>query len=63
MTVTRYGQPHVLAMVAGVVTLGVMDNGLTQMQVDSYVRQMLVGVIILFAVFMSAIGRHALRLR
>jgi len=61
MTVTRDGQPHVLATVAGVVTLGVMDNGLTQMQVDSYVRQVLVGAIILAAVSFSALGRRALR--
>lgn len=63
MTVTRDGQPHVLATVAGVVTLGVMDNGLTQLQVDSYVRQVLVGAIILVAVSASALGRRALRLR
>lgn len=63
MTVTRDGQPHVLATVAGVVTLGVMDNGLTQLQVDSYVRQVLVGAIILVAVSISALGRRALRLR
>ncbi|MEY4871616.1 MAG: D-ribose transporter permease [Pseudomonadota bacterium] len=63
MTVTRDGQPHVLATVAGVVTLGVMDNGLTQLQVDSYVRQVLVGAIILVAVSVSALGRRALRLR
>lgn len=58
MTVTRDGQPHVLATVAGVLTLGVMDNGLTQMQVDSYVRQVLVGAIILAAVSFSAFGRR-----
>ncbi len=63
MTVTRDGQPHVLATVAGVLTLGVLDNGLTQLQVDSYVRQVLVGAIILAAVSSSAIGRKALRLR
>jgi ribose transport system permease protein len=61
MTVTRDGQPHVLATVAGVITLGVMDNGLTQLQVDSYVRQVLVGAIILAAVSFSALGRRALR--
>jgi len=61
MTVTRDGQPNVLATVAGVVTLGVMDNGLTQLQVDSYVRQVLVGAIILVAVSISALGRRALR--
>jgi ribose transport system permease protein len=62
MTVTRDGQPNVLATVAGVITLGVMDNGLTQLQVDSYVRQVLVGAIILVAVSISALGRRALRL-
>jgi ribose transport system permease protein len=61
MTVTRDGQPHVLATVAGVITLGVMDNGLTQLHVDSYVRQVLVGAIILAAVSFSALGRRALR--
>lgn len=63
MTATRDGQPNVLATVAGVVTLGVMDNGLTQLQVDSYVRQVLVGAIILLAVSISALGRRAIRLR
>lgn len=60
MTLTRDGQPKVLATVAGVVTLGVMDNGLTQLQVDSYVRQVLVGAIILVAVSISALGRRAI---
>ena len=63
MTVTRDGQPHVLATVAGVVTLGVMDNGLTQLQVDSYVRQVLVGAIILVAVSISALGRRMVGMR
>lgn len=63
MTLTRDGQPNVLATVAGVVTLGVMDNGLTQLQVDSYLRQVLVGTIILVAVSISALGRRAIRLR
>jgi ribose transport system permease protein len=40
-----------------------MDNGLTQLQVDSYVRQVLVGAIILVAVSISALGRRAIRLR
>lgn len=63
MTIPRDGQPRVLATVAGVITLGVMDNGLTQLQVDSYIRQVLVGAIILVAVSISALGRQALRLR
>ncbi len=60
MTVTRHGQPRVVASVLGVLVLGIMDNGLTQLQVDSYVRQVLVGLIILLAVSISALGRKAI---
>ena len=63
MTLTRDGQPKVLATLAGVVVLGVLDNGLTQMRVDSYVREVLVGTIILVAVGLSALGRRGLSLR
>jgi len=57
MTLTRDGSPRVFATLAGVLVLGVLDNGLTQMRVDSYVREVLVGAIILIAVGMSALGR------
>lgn len=60
MTLTENGQPRVLATLAGVVVLGVLDNGLTQMSVDSYVREVLVGAIILIAVSASALGRRGL---
>lgn len=63
MTLTENGQPRVLATLAGVVVLGVLDNGLTQMRVDSYVREVLVGAIILLAVSVSALGRRGLSLR
>lgn len=63
MTITRDGQPRVLATLAGVAVLGVMDNGLTQLQIDSYVREVLVGLIILVAVSISALGRRAVGLR
>jgi ribose transport system permease protein len=60
MTLTRDGEPRVLATLAGVVTLGVLDNGLTQMRVDSYVREVLVGAIILVSVGLSEIGRRGI---
>lgn len=63
MTMTPGGQPRVLATLAGVVVLGVLDNGLTQLKVDSYLREVLVGAIILVAVSISAIGRRAVGLR
>jgi ribose transport system permease protein len=59
MTLTENGQPRVLATLAGVVVLGVLDNGLTQLKVDSYVREVLVGLIIITAVGTSALGRRA----
>lgn len=57
-TMTADGTPRVLASVAGVLVLGILDNGLTQLSVDSYVREVLVGAIILVAVGTSALGRR-----
>jgi ribose transport system permease protein len=59
MTMSPEGEPRVLATVIGVLILGVLDNGLTQMSVDSYVRQILVGAIIVLAVAASSIGKSA----
>ena len=41
---TADGTPRVLATLGGVIVLGVLDNGLTQLRVDSYVREVLVGI-------------------
>lgn len=57
MTMSEEGEPRVLATLIGVLILGVLDNGLTQMSVDSYVREVLVGAIIIMAVASSSIGR------
>jgi ribose transport system permease protein len=58
MTMGKEGEPHVLATLVGVLILGILDNGLTQMQVDSYVREMLVGTIVIAAVATSSLGRR-----
>lgn len=60
-SLTESGQPRVLATVAGVVVLGALDNGLTQMSVGSYVREVLVGCIIIVAVGISALARRGQR--
>ena len=57
MTMSTEGEPRILATVVGGLILGVLDNGLTQMSVDSYVRQILVGAIIVLAVSASSITR------
>jgi ribose transport system permease protein len=58
MTMTRLGQPRVLATLAGVLVLGILDNGLTQLRVDSYIREVLVGLIIIAAVGASSLARR-----
>ncbi len=58
MTMSEEGEPQVIGTFLGVLILGVLDNGLTQMQVDSYVREMLVGAIIVAAVASSGLGRR-----
>ena len=57
MTMGKEGEPRVLATLVGVLILGILDNWLTQMNVDSYVREMLIGAIVLIAVATSSYGR------
>ena len=54
-SIHRSGEPHVVATLIGVLMLGLLDNGLTQLSVDSYVREVLVGVILLIAVGFSVL--------
>ena len=56
-TLSEHGEPRVLASILGVLILGVLDNGLTQMSVDSYIRQILVGAIIILAVSASSLTK------
>lgn len=57
MTMSDEGEPHVLATLVGVLILGVLGNGLTQMSIDSYVREVLIGSIIVLAVASSSLGK------
>jgi ribose transport system permease protein len=56
MTMSRTGEPRVLATLIGVLLLGVLSNGLTQLSVDSYIRDILVGTIIIAAVAAGSIS-------
>lgn len=56
-TLSEHGEPRLLYTVLGVLVLGVLDNGLTQLSVDSYIRQILVGGIIILAVSTSSLTK------
>lgn len=58
MTMSEEGEPRAHATLLGVLALGVLDNGLTQLSVDSYVRQILVGSIIIATVAFSSFSRR-----
>ncbi len=58
MTMSRQGEPRVLYTLLGVLMLGVLDNGLTQLRVDSYVREILVGLIVISAVATAAVSKR-----
>jgi ribose transport system permease protein len=57
MTMSAHGEPRVVNTLVGVLFLGVLSNGLTQLSVDSYVRDILVGAIIIAAVAASGLEK------
>ena len=56
MTMSRRGEPKVVYTLVGVLILGVLDNGMTQLRVDSYVREIFVGLIVLAAVAVASLS-------
>ncbi len=58
MTMFREGEPHVLGTFVGVLLLGMMNNGLNILQVNSYLQLVLTGLIILLAVLLSGLARR-----
>jgi ribose transport system permease protein len=58
MTMSRRGEPKVVYTLVGVLILGVLDNGMTQLRVDSYVREIFVGLIVLGAVAVASLSKR-----
>ena len=57
MTMTRQGEPRVFYTLVGVLLLGIIDNGLTQLKVDSFIREILVGLIVIAAVAIAQLSK------
>jgi ribose/xylose/arabinose/galactoside ABC-type transport system permease subunit len=58
MTMTRQGEPRVLYTLIGVLMLGIIDNGPAQLKVDSFIREILVGLIVITAVAIAQISKQ-----
>jgi ribose transport system permease protein len=59
MTMSEEGEPNVLGTMIGVLMLGVLVNGLTQLNVNTYIQQILTGGIIILAVTLSSLVRRS----
>jgi ribose transport system permease protein len=57
MTMNEKNEPRVLHTLIGVTMLGLLSNGLTQLSINSYVREILVGTIIITAVALSGAAK------
>lgn len=58
MTMSQEGEPHVLGTLVGVLLIGVLANGFTQIGVDTYLQRILTGAIIIASVTLSSISRR-----
>jgi ribose transport system permease protein len=58
MTMNDKNEPRVFGTLVGVAMLGLLSNGLTQLSINSYVREILVGTIIIAAVAISGAAKR-----
>lgn len=56
-TVSRKGVPNVLGTLVGAAILGVLANGLTMLQMPTYMQDIITGAIIVLAVIAQTLGR------
>lgn len=61
MTMFKEGQPNIPGTVIGVLIVGVLSNGLNILQVNSYLQQVLTGLIIVLAVSASGLATRGNR--
>lgn len=61
MTMFKNGLPNIPGTIVGVLIVGVLNNGLNILQVNSYVQQIFTGLIIVLAVAASGIAKRAAR--
>ncbi|MEX2534157.1 MAG: ABC transporter permease [Trueperaceae bacterium] len=58
ITMSDEGEPRVLGTLVGVLILGILANGLTQLQINTYVQQVLTGSIIVLAVALGSLSKR-----
>ena len=56
-TVSRKGVPNMLGTLVGAAILGILTNGLTMLQMPTYMQDIITGAIIIFAVIMQKMGK------
>lgn len=56
-TVSKKGVPNIVGTLIGAAILGILANGLTMLQMPSYMQDIITGGIIIFAVIMQKLGK------
>lgn len=56
-TVSRKGIPNVLGTLVGCTILGILSNGLTMLQMPTYMQDIITGAIIILAVILQKLGK------
>lgn len=58
-TVSQKGVPNILGSLIGAAILGILANGLTMLQIPTYMQDIITGGIIIFAVIAQKLGRES----